>query len=339
MKQKPVKDPAFKVKFWGVRGSVPSPIVTDDVEEKILRAICADRAERGVRPPEEFVRSLPFFTHGTYGGNTSCVEVCAGDRRIVLDMGTGARPLGNSLMKEMIANKGLAVTFLFSHMHWDHIQGMPFFAPLFANQYAGIVNDWTFFGGTRWQEVAESCFKGQMDPPTFPVSWKEIEKITGFLKTLDVCDMFPSDIGDIKVITRKLDHPQETYGWRMERGNKVLVYATDNEPRDPRMPAKPLVDLVKNADVLIADCQYTYETYHGLGPGGVQRYGWGHSYPEAIAALVAQTHVKHVILFHHDPASTDLKIKTIEDTVRTFLEGASCNAQVTAAYEGLELSV
>lgn len=339
MKAKTVA-PAFIVKFWGVRGSVPSPLVADDVEEKILRALCADRFHGAGITPENFLQTLPFHVRGTYGGNTSCVEVRAGEKRIVLDLGTGARPLGNSLMQEMFANKGLDITFLLSHIHWDHIQGLPFFAPLHFNKNQGINNRWTFYGGTRWQEVAQDCLAGQMDPPTFPVSWREIEKITASMEMSDVYDMMSFEIAgsDVHVRTRKLDHPQETYGWRLERQGKIVVYTTDNEPRDPLNPAPGLVDLAKDADLWITDCQYSHDVYHGIS-GGVARYGWGHSYPDAVAATAAKAGVKHVVLFHHDPASSDKKISEMEETVGELLTKYGSSASVSAAYEGLEIQI
>src|SRR3989344_6940453 len=158
----------MNIKFWGVRGSVATPLTSDDVERKIFQPLEAYKATgvtQGLDPLEWFEREkaakgnalVPF----TFGGNAACVEVKLGGKRIVLDMGTGLRPLGNSLFKEMFRKGGLDITFLLSHVHWDHIQGMPFFVPLYVNKAQGINNHWTFVGGTNWQKNAEVCMAGQ----------------------------------------------------------------------------------------------------------------------------------------------------------------------------------
>ena len=164
--------------------------------------------------PEKFF-DVPGATPDTYGGNTSCVEVRFGNQIFVLDMGTGLRPLGNSLISEMFKNYGRSVTFLISHVHWDHIHGLPFFAPLYINKNMGIKNSWRFFGGTDWQKTAEICLRGQMDPPTFPVSWSEIEKTTHEIGYAGMVDLMKMDEGDAVIQFGKLNHPQETYGTRL----------------------------------------------------------------------------------------------------------------------------
>ena len=338
---------SVKVKFWGVRGSVPSPITADVVEQKVRDALklYAEIADTSSAPPAKIIdtviadlkRQQPF----TYGGNTSCVEIRFNDRIFVLDMGTGQRPLGNSLMREMFEKKGLGIVFLLSHVHWDHIHGLPFFAPLYINKHVDISNQWTFVGGTDWQKTAEACLRGQMDPPVFPVSWKEISQTTGSIKFHGVVDRTRLPFKDgPTVLCRKLNHPQETYGWRFEfPDGPVIVYTTDNEPNDPRSPSPNLLTLAKDADVWITDCQYTQDQYNGLpAEGGVSRHGWGHSYPEAVVATALQANVKPVALFHHDPASSDEKITAMRAHTEKLIRDGGGKQQVTAAWEGLELT-
>lgn len=339
---------SLQVKFWGVRGSVPSPLTSQDVEDK-LKDVSMEFAEFVLKLSgpilglnkflEDYIPLVPFWLRGTYGGNTSCVEVRAGDTRIVLDMGTGLRALGQSLLDEMFQNKGLKVTFLLSHVHWDHIQGLPFFAPIYTNKETGICNSWTFYGGTDWQKNAEICLRGQMDPPVFPVSWREIQKITAHISLEDVYDMKTFKVGDVSVRTRKLNHPQETYGWRLEYEGRVITYTTDNEPYgDPLYPDPRLLELARDADLWITDCQYTMDQYNG-SRGGVARHGWGHSYPEAVAHTAIAGGVKRIILFHHDPASSDKHIHEMEEHTRKIVASFGGKSYVTAAHEGLEINV
>lgn len=335
------------IRFWGVRGSVPSPITAHDVAQKKLKiledylAAVESGAYSPMLTPQRFLTIQEREIPSTYGGNTSCVEVRYGDDILILDMGTGLRPLGNSLIPEMFSRKGLKAHFVLSHVHWDHIQGLPFFAPLYVNKSKGVSNQWTFLGGTGWQSTAEVCLKGQMDPPTFPVAWEEIEKITGNIAYDNMWDGKEVTLGQARIRFGKLNHPQETYGSRMFFPNgKIIVYATDHEPYDPSYPDPRLISLARDADVVITDCQYTKGQYEGVKEeGGVPRHGWGHSYPEAIAEMACQANVKRVILFHHDPASSDEKIKIMEQHTQKLISKKGGKCKVTAAWEGLEIDV
>ena len=340
----------FTIRFWGTRGSVPAPLVGADVRSKVRENIIMYRdaiRRKGLdllttQQIEEFLDQQPFDAVSTYGGNTSCVEVLHRDgHRFVFDMGTGVRELGNALIKEMFERKGLSISFLLSHIHWDHIQGLPFFGPLYVNKNTGIENKWTFYGGTNWQKTAEVCLAGQMDPPTFPVSWKEIEKITASIKCIDVYDMahfYLAVMSGLTLRCRKLNHPQETYGWRIEPSEgPVIAYTTDNEPFDPAIPDPRLLALAKNADVWITDCQYTKDQYNGMY--SIPHHGWGHSYPEAVAATAVQAGVKHVVLFHHDPASTDSAITSMQYHTQKLVKNYGGTTTVTAAYEGLSIEI
>ena len=188
----------------------------------------------------------------------------------------------------------------------------------------------------------EDCFRGQMGPPVFPVSWAEIERLTHCLEKQSVADRERIEFPDgLSVLCRKLNHPQETYGWRVEYKGSVLAYTTDNEPYDPRRPDPRLLELAKGADIWITDCQYTQSIYSGT-EGGVPRHGWGHSYPEAVAVTAVDAGVKKVVLFHHDPASSDAHIKEMEThtqiLVSALVREGGPTPIVIAAYEGLELT-
>src|SRR3989344_671942 len=300
----------MKIRLWGVRGSIASPLTPAQVEEKIVCAVqIAPSQTLYLDRIRELVKSMPFYQRSTYGGNTSWVELlCSDNRRFILDMGTGLRGLGNSLMPEMFGNKGLEVTLFLSHVHWDHIQGLPFYAPLYINKETGIKNHWKFYGGNDWQRRAEVCLQGQMDPPNFPVSWPEIYKTTYKMEFAGVYDLMRFSQGYMEVTSRKLNHPNETYGYRFldHKNNTVVAYTTDNEPFDPMEPDPRLLELAHQADVWITDCQYTKDQYNGkANVGGVPRHGWGHSYDIAVAKTAVMAKVKTVVLFHHDPVSDD----------------------------------
>lgn len=336
-----------KVRFWGVRGSIPAPLTAADVRKKKVQAVKEYIEFHETFSNHPFADPEKFFdvrggTPDTHGGNTSCVEVRIGGKIFVLDMGTGLRPFGNSLIPEMFKYSGLQVVFLNSHVHWDHLQGIPFFAPLYASQENGIRNFWRFLGGTNWQRTAEVCLKGQMDPPTFPISWSEIEKMTYDIKYDDLHDQKRINFGDgIQVLAGKLEHPQETYGFRFELpGPMSIAYTTDNEPRDPNDPDPRLRKLADKAKVWITDCQYTKEQYEGKKEaGGVPRHGWGHSYPEAVAKTAVMSEVETVVLFHHDPGSSDEKIAQMVVHTQNIINGMGGQSKVIAAWEGLELAV
>jgi len=331
-------------RFWGVRGSIPSPLTGSQVEDKIVRAVMAmhdnplpkDADEAAVR--EVLHKSLPFHHRSTFGGNTPCVEVRCDDELIILDMGSGLRPLGMSLLSETFKNKGLSGTILQSHVHWDHIQGYPFWPHVHMPRTV-FDNHFTFYGGRKWDRSLEEVLRGQMTPPVFPIEHDAI-KLTGLrMSFAAVWDgwktMFAAKGDDgrtIKVNCRALHHPQETYGYRIEYCGKVIAYTTDHEPYGGDTIHQPLLDLVQGADVWITDCQYSYDEYAGK-TGGPQKTGWGHAYPEYVATVAREAQPKLVVTFHHDPVASDEHIVNLAQSVED-LSGISTQA----AYEGLELA-
>ncbi|MBI3421265.1 MAG: MBL fold metallo-hydrolase [Candidatus Sungbacteria bacterium] len=333
----------IRMRFYGIMGSLPAPRQGAYIEaqnEALLAEFVQQYQQGGTLDPREFLAKQPRHKKSVYGGNTSCVEVVCGTKRIVWDMGSGARVLGASLMKEMFANGGLEIAFLLSHTHWDHIQGFPFFVPLFGKKGLGIKNNFTIYGGTKWMEDIEACLQRQMEYRVFPVSWDEIKHMTESLLPRNIYDADQFDIGDTHVVVRLLNHPGGSLGYRLIYKDKVLAYTTDNEPFDPLYPDLPLVDTARGADIWVTDCQYLQQVYLGLPEyGGLRRFGWGHSYPQAVAITAIEADVKLVVLFHHDPASTDARIKQIEDEVCREIRARGHDIPVVAAYEGMELAL
>jgi len=257
------------------------------------------------------------------GGNTSCVEVRAGKLLLVFDGGTGLRLLGKTLLKEM----PITAHLFFSHVHWDHIQGFPFFDPAFV---AG--NTIHLYGGNNVSRTLEETLAGQMDHPNFPVHLTEMGAKMIFH---DVNEEEPTEIdsGDgQKAVIRAAhgNHPQGVWAYRVDHAGKSFVYATDTEHYavvDPR-----LVKLAKNADILVYDSQYTPEEYAGTA-GGMSKVGWGHSTFDEAAKLAKASNAKKLILYHHDPTQSDAAVAEKERRAREMF--ASCEA----AREGLSLEI
>jgi phosphoribosyl 1,2-cyclic phosphodiesterase len=271
----------MKIRFHGVRGSLASP-----------RAATS-----------------------RVGGNTSCVEIEAGEHRLVFDAGTGIRSLGDQLL-----TRGPSHTVvLLSHLHWDHIQGLPFFAPLYVPG-----NRIDVMSGPNGFMSLRDALKKQMSPPFFPVS---IDQVATQLCVRDLGPTERFNIGDIRVTTARLNHPDPVYGYRLDFCRRSLVYATDTEHYSCVDPH--LRKLAEGADLLIYDAQYTPDEYSGKS--GMAKVGWGHSTYEAAAELARSAGVDQLILFHHDPSRSDEGVCEIERRCRELFP------MTTAAREGLEI--
>jgi len=274
----------MQITFWGVRGSIPTP---------------------GPATVE-------------IGGNTSCVEVRAGKAILIFDGGTGLRLLGKKLQKEM----PITAYMFFSHVHWDHIQGFPFFEPAFVPG-----NVFHLYGGNNVSRTLEETLAGQMDHPNFPV---HLGAMAAQMKFLDMVEGVPLDIDDgqggtVRVTSAAGNHPQGVFAFRVEHQGKAIVYATDTEHYEGRVDQK-LVDLSRGAAALIYDSQYTPEEY-------ASKKGWGHSTFEEGAKIAKLAGVQRLVLFHHDPTQNDAAVHEKERRAKAAF------GDVIAAYEGLTLEV
>ncbi len=275
---------ALTVQFWGVRGSIPSP------------------------GPET----------AKVGGNTSCVTLRCDGELLILDGGTGLRKLGNQLLQEM--NGNVSASMLFSHVHWDHIQGIPFFTPLFMPQ-----TRLAMYGNPEQGTLRDVLIK-QMTTPTFPVAFADVPAQLLFG---DVRVGVDFNIGRFKVRAAPLNHPGGSLAFRVMRNGRSVVYATDTEHHRDGQLDHNLVDLARDADVLIYDSQYTRAEYDGhVGPC---RHGWGHSTWEEGVKVARAANVGRLVLYHHDPSHTDAMVADIEAQAAKELPGT------IAAREGLEL--
>lgn len=271
----------MRVKFWGVRGSTPTP------QAENLR----------------------------YGGNTSCVEVRLGDRIYIFDCGTGFRVLGQQLRSEF-GDRPFGAHVFVSHFHWDHIQGMPFFRPLYDN----AESQFAFHSSSRTRSLKQVMTE-QMTSPYFPVNLSEMRGKRDFYE-IEAGQIRIED--GVQLRTAWLNHPQGCMGFRLETKDGVLVYATDNEPGDPDFD-KAVRKLAEGADLLIYDAQYLPEEYEA------RRRGWGHSHWREAVKVVMESGAKELVLFHHDPDHTDTMIDKI------VLEAREHYPKVRAAAEGMEI--
>jgi phosphoribosyl 1,2-cyclic phosphodiesterase len=251
-----------------------------------------------------------------YGGNTSCVEVRLGDQIFIFDCGTGVRVLGQSLRKEF-GEKPFSAHVFVSHFHWDHIQGLPFFGPLYDHRES-VFN---FHCSSRTRTL-KRVLEEQMASPYFPVGLAETQAKQHFY------DLEESSVnlGDVRIQTKWLNHPQGCMGFRLESCEGTVVYATDNEPGDPQFD-KNVRALAEDADVLIYDSQYLPEEYEA------KRRGWGHSHWREAVNIVMESGAKELILFHHDPEHDDDLIDRVVKEARNYYP------KVRAAAEGMQVEV
>ncbi len=292
----------MKVKFWGVRGSIP----------------------------------CPGGNTSKYGGNTPCIEVLGGREIIVLDAGTGIRELGLQLSAQ---KKPLKIHLLLSHTHWDHIQGFPFFTPIYSPG-----NELVVYGPKALEKTLDETLLFQMQYNYFPVRGVELAARVEFKEIGE--ETF--SIGDVQVSTKPMNHPIRVLAYRFSRNGKSGVYTGDNEPyydvledqgvrRDTSIIRRNdfikdcnqrVVDFCRGADILIADSQYTDEEYQ-------TKRGWGHCSISHVFNLARQAAVRKLVIFHHEPVHDDAAMDAIERDVLERARKAGGGFEVVVAREGL----
>ena len=282
----------MQVQFWGARGSIPKPGPTT-------------------------IR---------YGGNTLCVEVrTERGTLVVIDCGTGLHGLGLKLLSS--GGKDLAGHILISHTHWDHIQGVPFFAPFFVPG-----NKWDIYGPKGLNQSLRETLAGQMQHTYFPISTDE------FGSTMRYHDLVEGtfDVDDVKVTTQYLNHPALTLGYLLEAYGTRVVYCCDHEPFSRAVANghgefsgldQRHADFIAGADLLIHDAQYTAAEYPS-------KLGWGHSSSEFVVRLARHAKAKHVVLAHHDPLRSDDAMDRIVEKLKSELSADRSPLLVSAAAEG-----
>src|SRR5437868_6356949 len=294
-----------RLKLWGVRGSLPTP------------------GPKTVR----------------YGGNTSCVEVRADGEIIVLDAGTGIHGLGLELDKE-VGSQTIKLTLLITHTHWDHIQGLPFFSPVYNGK-----NLIRILGYEGARAGLATILAGQMETPFFPVSLRELPSHLAIeeLKEMEF------HIGKVKVQAKFVNHPGICAGYRLFTSAGSIAYMPDTEPYEAlkvqvaekdgidgdgarnfaETERAKMIEFLRDCDVAILDGQYTDEEYKG-------HVGWGHSSLSSVIELALDANVKRVLLFHHDPSHDDDMIDRMVEQARELVRKSGKATVIEGAREGAE---
>lgn len=309
----------MKIHFWGVRGSIPTPVTAEQIQAKISAAIARmtpkDAADEDSK--EKFLATLPPHIFGTVGGNSACVEVKAEDgTEIVLDCGSGIR----AMAKNGIPPADKHYNIFISHFHWDHIQGLPFFDASF--------NPATKIDLYSNYPAQERILEQQSSRPYFPKNgcWPSVKNQFKFHL---VKENEPFKIGNLTINTHKMKHPGNSYSISIEENGKKFIYATDVELSEIDFDRnRKSNEFFKNADVLILDSQYTVEE-------AIQKENWGHSAYCYAIDFATTWNIKSVYLFHHEPTYDDRKIYSILEAAQRYAKYTThTKTEVYLAIEG-----
>lgn len=311
--------------LWGTRGSVPAPATAQSIKSKIRKALEL-ALEAGLGRDDDldsFINEqLPFEVASTYGGNTSCVEIGHEGKRVICDMGSGIRELGKSLLASQAP---LDLDIMLSHLHWDHIQGFPFFAPAYIP--GARIRIWACHEGV------EQVLRRQHSSPTFPVDYDVLAADISFHV---LRPGVTNRINGFDVTARKQIHHGDSYGYRIEAGGKSIVFATDIEHKaDQPNEYDACVDFFREADLVIFDAMFAWGETQSI------RQDWGHSSNVVGVDLCRMADVKRLCLFHHDPANSDADlVESFRQTLRyAKLAGDSENLDIISGYDGLTIPV
>lgn len=314
----------MNIRFWGVRGSVPTPLTSEQVQAKIAAAVSRISPEdlESEDSRMRFLASLPPWIYGTVGGNTSCIELKSETgAEFILDAGTGLR----ALSKHGAPPDSRHYHLFFSHFHWDHIQGLPFFEQAFDPRTR--IDVYSAF------PAAERILSEQSRRPYFPKSgsWEAVRNQFHFhLVKADE----PFFVSGIRVECHKMRHPGNSYSWSFTENGKKFIYSTDVELQqkdyDRTLAANRFFE---NADILVLDSQYTVEE-------GLLKENWGHS-TFCYAIDFAETwNVRRMYLFHQEPAYDDRKLYHILRSGKAYEDyNSRCGVELYLAQEGEEITL
>lgn len=316
----------MKVKFWGVRGSVPTPLTPQQLQNRIAAVIERiqphDLTSEDTR--EVFLARLPAYLLETVGGNTTCLEVVTKTgTEIIIDAGSGIRGLGQSILERHTGGKKECHLF-FTHFHWDHIQGFPFFDPAFKKGYTihmySPVDDF------------EQILKDQMKLPYFPITMDLMPADMVFHKL----DGRGIEIEGVSIKWKRMKHPGGSYSYRFEEKDSVFIFSTDTElTEEDFIKNGENTDYFSGVNLLAIDSQYT------LGEA-IEKFDWGHSSYSLAVDFAAEWGIERLALFHHEPKYEDKKMAQILKSAGWYkhhLGSKVENMEILLAKEGLELEV
>jgi len=316
------------VRLWGTRGSIPVALTAAGVRAKIeavLRGARGKSLDTDVKLAA-YLDALEFHQTGTFGGHSSCVQIDTGGSEYVLcDLGSGARPFAQSMMARHGPGKPQTYHVFMSHLHWDHIMGLPFFTPAYIPGNRLVIHG--------CHARLEEAFIRQQAEPSFPVDFSVIANQVRFV-TLEPGRSY--EVAGLTVTPKKQLHAGDSYGYRFEAGGKSVVYSTDSEHKlDDPEETSGFVEFFRGADVVIFDAMYS------LADAVSVKADWGHSSNVVGVELCQLAAVKHLCMFHHEPAYDDTAIARVLADTRRFEEITRTGAPllVSSAYDGMEISL
>lgn len=315
----------MRIRFWGTRGSIPTSMNADHLREKIGAAVKAVVEAGG--DPEAAIDALPFHMRGTYGGESSCVQIeTGGDEYVVCDMGSGARRLALHALGKHGPGAPQVYNIFQSHVHWDHIMGFPFFIPAF------IPGNVIRIHGCH--DVLEMAYRRQQDNPSFPVPFDFLGA------TIEFVQLEPErtyEIAGMAVTPFRQLHAGDSYGYRFEKDGKVAVYSTDSEHKlEDQEETDYFIRYFRDADAVVFDSMYSLADATSL------KEDWGHSSNMVGVELCQMAGVKTLCMFHHEPVYSDAQIDQVLAETQRFEEisrGDGPPLKVVASYDGLEIDL
>ena len=318
----------MKIRFWGVRGSIASPIGGNGIQSKIEK-ILSLATPADIQSPDSiraFVNSLSFSTKSTYGGNTTCIEIRdSANQLYIIDAGTGLRELGNKILGEgYLSGKG-HLYWLFTHTHWDHIQGIPFFVPAYIP--GNILDIYTAVDNLKEK------LEYQHVNTHFPIGFDGLRATKNF-HTIPQGEW--AGLSDkVRVMARAVRHPGGSYSYKLEEAGKTIIFCSDAEFNIDEMEnILTYIHFFKDADILVFDTQYTFEE-------SLNKIDWGHSSASIATDIALKAGVKKLVMFHHDPSYNDEKLDAVYLRALNYknMTSDSNKLEIVMAYEGLELEI
>ncbi len=314
----------MKIRFWGVRGSIPTPLSSNQIQRKISAVVQRIKTEDLKSPEtrEAFLATLPANIFGTVGGNTTCVEVRLNDDTIIIfDAGSGLTRLGTHLFHENSHIRNYHI--FFTHFHWDHIQGLPFFSPQVYNPECSI----NFYSPVpQFEEI----LSGQMKSPYFPITMDMFSKNVHF----NVLDNNSIHIGNSKINWRRMKHPGGSFSYKIEEDFRTMIFSTDTELQNSDFEKNEKnISFYQDSDLIIMDSQYTLDE-------AIEKYDWGHSSYSLAVDFASAWNINKLVLFHHEPLYDDNKMESIYKSANWYKKyQQNSEIEIILAREDLEISL